>query len=290
MSAAAEGRRSRLERLVVTRPAGEAERWARVLTEQGWPAQALPLIDIGEPQALDAKRALTQARSAWSQWDALMFVSSAAVNHFFSADGPFAQDSATTRFWAPGPGTGAALVQALQRIGVSRDRIDAPPQDAPQFDSETLWPVVRAQMGSGKRVLVVRGDTQGAIAVKTPSTAHVGQGRDWLIKQCELLGASVQTCVAYERQPPLWSSSLRAQALAAAQPGSLWLLSSSEAVFNLRAGLPEVSWAQAAALTTHDRIATAAREVGFGEVVASRPALPDVLRALKSHWTTYEHQ
>lgn len=286
MSSASERRRSRLERLVVTRPAGEAERWARALSEQGWPAQVLPLIDIGEPQTLDAQQALIQARAAWPQWDALMFVSSAAVNHFFSADRQFAQDSGTTRFWAPGPGTGAALGQALQRVGVSQDRIDAPPQDAPQFDSETLWPVVRAQMGAGKRVLVVRGDTQGAIAAKTPSTGHVGHGRDWLIRQCELLGASVQTCVAYQRRPPFWSSGLRAQALAAAQPGSLWLLSSSEAVFNLRAGLPEVSWAKTAALTTHDRIATAAQEAGFGEVVASRPALPDVLRALESHWTT----
>lgn len=289
MSTAAQQRRSRLQRLVVTRPAGEAERWVHALNEKRWPAQALPLIDIGEPQSAGAQEALRQARAGWSQWDALMFVSSAAVKHFFGSFGSgseWAPDGGRTRFWAPGPGTGAALAQALQIMGISPNRIDAPPHDAPQFDSESLWPVVSAQVHEGKRLLVVRGDSKGANAQKSASSAHAGQGREWLIRQCESLGASVQTCVAYERRAPLWSHSMRTQALEAAQPNSVWLLSSSEAAMNLRAGLPEVSWSQAAALTTHDRIAAVAREIGFGEVIASRPALPDVLRALELHWTT----
>ena len=284
MTAAADTHRSRLDRLVVTRPSGEAERWAQSLQEHHWPTQVLPLIEIGEPQSPAEQQALVAARASWSQWDALMFVSSAAVKHFFGAGAGLAPDTATTRFWAPGPGTGAALTDALQTVGASADRIDAPPADAQQFDSEALWPVVRAQMGPGKRVLIVRGSTQGADAVASPK-GLAGQGRDWLIQQCEQLGAVVQTCVAYERRPPQWNAALLEEALAATRPGSVWLLSSSEAVHNLKAGLPQADWSQAAALATHERIAHAARAAGFGEVRASRPALPDVLRALESRWS-----
>jgi uroporphyrinogen-III synthase len=284
LTSAAEASRPRLDRLVVTRPAGEAERWAQALLEHGWPAQVLSLIGIDRPQSPLAQQALQRARYGWSRWDALMFVSSAAVKHFFGSGEGMPAGTAGTRFWAPGPGTGAALAEALKMVGVSADRIDAPPGDARQFDSETLWPVVRDQVVPGKRVLIVRGTSPAAEAA-APRAMHAGQGRDWLIQQCEQQGATVQTCVAYERCPPVWDASLRAQALAAAQPGSVWLLSSSEAVDNLRVGLPEANWAQAAALATHERIADAAREAGFGEVRASRPALPDVLRALESQWS-----
>ena len=284
MTTAADARRSRLERLVVTRPAGEAERWALALQDHHWPAQVLPLIEICEPQSPAVQRALDQARNGWSQWDALMFVSSAAVKHFFGAGEGLAPDTALTRFWAPGPGTGAALAEALKLVGASADRIDAPPVDAQQFDSEALWPVVRDQMVPGKRLLIVRGTAPGADTV-APSSALAGQGRDWLIQRCEALGAEVQACVAYERRPPLWDAGMRAKALAAGQPGSVWLLSSSEAVHNLQAGLGQADWSRAAALATHERIARAAREAGFGEVRTSRPALPDVLRALESHWS-----
>ena len=284
MTTAADVRRSRLERLVVTRPAGEAERWALALQDHHWPAQVLPLIEICEPQSPALQPALAQARNGWSQWDALMFVSSAAVKHFFGAGEGLAPDTALTRFWAPGPGTGAALAEALKLVGASADRIDAPPVDAQQFDSEALWPVVRDQMVPGKRLLIVRGTAPGADTV-APSSALAGQGRDWLIQRCEALGAEVQACVAYERRPPLWDAGMRAKALAAGQPGSVWLLSSSEAVHNLQAGLGQTDWSRAAALATHERIARAAREAGFGEVRTSRPALPDVLRALESHWS-----
>ena len=284
MTATADTRVSKLERLVVTRPAGEAERWAQALQNHQWPVQVLPLIDIGEPQSPAAQEALLQARADWSRWDALMFVSSAAVKHFFGSGEGLAPDSGSTRFWAPGPGTGAALTEALNLVGASADRIDAPPADAQQFDSEALWPVVRAQVAPGKRVLIVRGATLGGDFVTTPPGLG-GQGRAWLIHQCERFGAKVRACVAYERHPPVWGAALRAQALAAARPGSVWLFSSSEALHNLQLGLPGADWSSAAALATHERIARTAHDAGFGEVHASRPALPDVLRALESHWS-----
>jgi uroporphyrinogen-III synthase len=71
-------------------------------------------------------------------------------------------------------------------------------------------------------------------------------------------------------------------ARAAATDGAVWLFSSSEAVANLQACLPGQDWGAARALTTHGRIAEAARAAGFGVVREARPALADILASLES--------
>ena len=268
--------------MIVTRPAQEAAQWVRALSQHGWPAQALPLIDIASPRQPQALAALQAARSRWSQWDALMFVSAAAVRHFFDGgvppQGP--AEVGRPRCWAPGPGTAKALAAVLQGAGIAADCIDAPPADAGQFDSEHLWPVVAAQVRPGFRLLVVRG--AGAGAEEGSSGAATGNGREWLIERCRDLGAQVDICAAYERHAPAWSPPARAAALDGAREGSLWLFSSSQALEHLLAAMPGVSWARADALCTHPRIAERAREAGFGCVVGSRPALADVVAALES--------
>lgn len=273
-----------LRRLIVTRPADEAATWVARLCEQGWPAQSLPLIQITEPRQPDAAARLHQLRTQWPQFDALMFVSGAAVQHFFAVEHlPTATEHTRTRFWAPGPGTARGLVQALARVGLGADRIDAPPPDAAQFDSEALWPVVAPQLRPGSRVLIVRGVSVSAAAEATAAPAG-GNGRDWLIRQCEQAGAQVQTVVAYERHAPDVSDALRTRLNLARGAGSVWLLSSSEALDHLLAADPAADWSAADALVTHPRIAERAQRAGFGHVVQTRPALPDVLRTLESQW------
>lgn len=273
-----------LQRLIVTRPADEAADWVAQLQAQGWPAQALPLIQITAPRHPAAAAALHQHRAHWADNDAILFVSGAAVKHFFAApDLPAAQPRATTRFWAPGPGTARALLAPLAHLGLAADRIDAPPPDAEQFDSEALWPVVAPQLRPGSRVLVVRGTSVGA-ADATDAAGAAGNGRDWLIRQCEQAGAQVQTVAAYERHPPDRSAPLRTQLQQGSQPGSLWLFSSSEALDHLVAADPAADWSGAQALVTHPRIAQRARQAGFGTVAQTRPALADVSRALESGW------
>lgn len=274
-----------LQRLIVTRPAAEAGAWVDALQAQGWPAVALPLIHITEPRDAAIAQALHQARAHWAEMDALMFVSGAAVSHFFARDVAPLQPAKTprTRFWAPGPGTARVLAQALAGLGLDASRIDVPPADAPQFDSEALWPVVAPQVLAGRRILVVRGVSVDAV-VGQPSPP-AGNGRDWLIRQCTAAGARVQACVAYERCAPDWTAHTQAQAQQAQAAGSVWLFSSSEALDHLLAADPQADWSQAAALVTHPRIAERARQAGFGRVVQTRPALPDVLRALESGWT-----
>lgn len=272
----------RWSRVIVTRPVHEAAHWVTALNERGWLAQALPLIEITPPRQAQALAALQHARDHWSQWDALMFVSAAAVRHFF--DGVSLQASlherCGTRFWVPGPGTAKVLAGALKGASMPPDCIDAPPTDAGQFDSEHLWPMVAGQVQPGFRLLVVRGASVAADE-ESPGVP-TGKGRDWLIERCRERGAQVDVCVAYERHAPAWAPQERSAAIEASARGSLWLLSSSQALDHLQSALPQARWDGAAALCTHPRIAQRAREAGFGHVFSSRPALADVLAALES--------
>lgn len=274
----------RLDRLIVTRPAPEAATWADALRDQGWPAQALPLIDIAAPEVESDLQTLRHWRAHWAEADAILFVSGAAVNHFF-AEGVARPASPTrTRFWAPGPGTARLLAQAIEPLGLAPERIDAPAADAEQFDSEHLWPVVSSQVGPGRRVLIVRGSSPGA-ADEPAAAAVAGNGRDWLIRQCHAAGAQVEGCVAYARRAPALTAADRDLVHAATADGSVWLFSSSEALAPLQALHPAPAWASASALVTHPRIAATAQQAGFGHVVQTRPALSDVVRALESGWT-----
>ena len=260
-------------RIIVTRPAREAARWVRELGAHGLSACALPLIEI-VPEPFTG--ALAAARECLGATHAAMFVSANAAHGFLDRDMPAtpaaqALDAIETRAWCTGPGTARAVLGA----GWPAARVDAPPPDAPQFDSESLWARVQGQIRPGLRVLIVRGgDADGRLA-----------GRDWLAEQLRAAGAAVDQVVAYRRAAPALNGAQRALAEAAARDGSLWLFSSSEAIANLRAALPAQNWSAAAALTTHPRIAQAAQAAGFGQVRAAPPTL-DAAAALLTEAAT----
>jgi uroporphyrinogen-III synthase len=142
-------------------------------------------------------------------------------------------------------------------------RVLSPPNDAEQFDSETLWPLLQAERPwQGERVLWLRGDG----------------GRDWLIERLRGEGAQVDVQTIYRRSAaPLPEAQL--QALLASP--ALWLFSSSEALGHLAAARPELAASPPPALFTHSRIADSARALGWqlgaAKVVPPRPA--DVARA-----------
>ncbi|WP_297752651.1 uroporphyrinogen-III synthase [Hydrogenophaga sp.] len=275
----------RLERLVVTRPQPEAAVWVQALRARGWPAQALPLIEIAEPGSASEREGLRHWRAHWPQADAILFVSGAAVSHFFAGGVASPPPGNATRFWAPGPATARQLAQALAALGLETGRIDAPDSEASQFDSEHLWPQVSAQVGPGRQVLIVRGGSAGPPSPPAEGAAAPGvpgRGRDWLIRQCQAAGARVEGCAAYVRRWPQPTDADLALARQARGAGSVWLFSSSEALAPLQAWFPDGGWSAAGALVTHPRIATAALEAGFGQVVTTRPTLEDVLRSLES--------
>ncbi len=260
-------------RVIVTRPEREAAQWVEQLLARGLPATALPLIAIGPCTDPQAVQALAEARARLAQapgYRALMFVSSNAVLYFLH--GGALPLPAGTRAWAPGPGT----ARALEQLGVPPAAIDGPAADAAQFDSESLWQQVAPQIRAGGRVLIVRGRSAGV------HESSEGSGRDWLARQVQAAGGQVDWAVAYERGAPSFTPEQTALAEAATQDGSLWLLSSSEAVANLAEALPGRSWTAAKALATHPRIAQTARAMGFGHVRECRPALEDVVASIES--------
>lgn len=251
-------------RVVVTRPAQEAQRWLEQLRARGHDAIALPLIAIGPAPDSDA---LLRARRRLPDYAAAMFVSANAVQGWM-APGPLPWPLGQPRAWAPGPGTRDALLAA----GVPAAAIDAPAADAGQFDSETLWAQVRGQLRDGQRLLLVRGaGADGRSA-----------GREWLSQQLEAAGVQVDAVTAYVRSVPAWTPAQRALAQQAASDGAVWLFSSSEAAGNLARLLPPQDWQAARAVATHPRIAQAVRELGFGAVRESRPSLTEVLASIES--------
>jgi uroporphyrinogen-III synthase len=272
-------------RVIVTRPETDAQAWLDAIQKAGHEAVYLPLIEIGpapDTQAVDL------AWQQWPRWQAVMFVSAQAVRMFF-AQRPM---QAGPRFWATGPGTRQALIEA----GVAANAIDAPNADSAQFDSEALWQVVSPSLKKQVPVLIVRGNedsldrnpTLTANANANASTSNnqpvnpQGVGRDWLAQQIIQAGASVEFVVAYSRRPPQWSATQLEIAKQAAFDGSVWCLSSSQAVLHLQAQLPNVQWNKACCVATHARIAQTARDVGFVHVVQTRPVLSDVLASLES--------
>lgn len=263
-------------RLIVTRPQREARRWVMELAAQGHEAVALPLIQLGPVTDQAALRRVGQKLADYAR---VMFVSAAAVEHFFACNASAAtlfsaSEGAGIRAWATGPGTAAALRGA----GVAPEQIDAPPAQSVQFDSEALWQRVGVQVRAADRVLIVRG-AEGA----GESESAGGSGRDWLAQQLAGVGARVDFVVAYQRQAPVFSVAESELARRAASDGSVWLFSSSQALRHLGRCLPGQSWHEARALATHPRIAAVAKELGFGVVCESRPTVVDVLAALKSY-------
>lgn len=264
-------------RVIVTRPEQEARKWVNALADAGYDAVSLPLIDVLAPPNPDA------VRSAWQRlhdFDAVMFVSGNAVDHFFAlkpAQAPVldASGAINIRAFVTGPGS----FSALKRAQVDPDHIDMPDREAGQFDSEALWAVVRHRVQAGYKILIVRG--AGSAEAYAEGSAE-GSGRDWFAQQVRSAGGSAEFVVSYQRQAPKLSPHALALAQQAATDGSVWLFSSSEAIGNLMTSCAGYSWAQARTVVTHSRIAQTARAAGFGVVCESRPTLPALMASIES--------
>lgn len=256
--------------LVVTRPQPDAALWVQQLQLQGVAATALPMMAIGPSRSTAAVAAVQAALQHLHRYQAIMFVSGNAVRYFFAQlrmQG--LQWPVGTQCWSPGPGTS----QALLSEGIAPLALIQPAQDAPQFDSESLWAQAQHHITVGQKILIVRGgDGQQAI----------GHGRQWLTDQLQQRGVHVDFAPVYERQAPaLTPSLLQAIAQLRAQQ-AVWLFSSSECVQHLVLCNPAWSWLTHTALATHPRIAQQARHTGFGTVLETTPTLPSITASIKS--------
>lgn len=258
-----------MRRVVLTRPALQASSWHAQLLAADWQVISLPLIDIA---ASSDTQPLLDAQQRLAGYDAIMFVSSSAVWHFFNENQGVARINIAhnaintiainaIRCWVTGPGTAAAL----RAHAVAEGLVDAP---SDTFDSESLWRQVASQIQVGRRVLIVRGIDVGSASAS----------RDWLADQIRAAGGQADVLAIYERRAPTWNAEQLQWAATSARDGSIWLLSSSQAIRHL----PPNNYSQARALCTHPRIVQAACAAGFGVVHSTQPLLPEVLRGLES--------
>ncbi len=261
-------------RLLLTRPAAQAEDWARRMAALGVVTVSLPLIDISPGED---RLSIDKAWTALPETDLAMFVSPNAVEHFFEGRSPLEGVSSQgggpsarprtwpARTWAATVGPGSA--RALAERGVPEARLVQPPIGSDSLDSEHLWPELKRVAGAdwtGRRALLVRGDG----------------GREWLGDRLREAGATVSAVSVYRRTCPQPTTAVRAllrEALTAPER-HVWLFSSSEAIAHLdtleqgtrEARIP-ADWGRVKALATHERIAARAQALGVGHVVLVRP-------------------
>jgi len=243
--------------LILTRPQAQALDWQQRLERLGVPSVSLPLIDIQRGDG-------SAAREAWVHLPRAalaFFVSPNAASAFFAvAAGAWPGHTLAACI---GPGTARVLIDN----GVPEALIHHPSAQAESLDSEHLWPLLEGRDWQGRLALMLRGEG----------------GRDWLATRLRERGAEVRDFHLYRRACPVWNLEERAQFEAALEARHVWLLSSAEGVRHLRQLAPHTDWSDQRAIATHERIADAARELGFGHVVLTRPdaeAVSEVYRGL----------
>jgi uroporphyrinogen-III synthase len=177
--------------VVLTRPVGKNEALAQTLRQQGVNVIEQPVLALsGLPFDPD--------RFAWpEQYDLLVFVSGAAVEHYMTrwhaalpcrpVGAP--ADASSFLLAAVGPATAQAL-DASPELRAARLLWPKPPLS---FDSEGLWVALQPHLATIRRVLIVRGQS----------------GREWLAEQFEQRKVSVDRYTVYKRQPVVWSPAQR---------------------------------------------------------------------------------
>ena len=263
-------------RILVTRPQHDAQPWVDALRARGLDAAALPLMAIGpctDPASQQALIAARQAARTSGHYRAVMFVSGNAVQYFFAKNRPDVSEyqgylAINTRSWTPGPGTARALLQ----VGAPATRI-VQPDGSQQFDAAALWQTlkVRCELNAQFKLLIITGEDDSA--------SFNGGSAAWVAGQVAALGAYSAQLAVYRRYAPEFTVAQAELAQAAASNGSMWLFTSSQAIQNLQAALPDVDWRGAYSVATHPRIAQTARAAGFS-VHECLPTLNDIVHTL----------
>lgn len=245
--------------VIVTRPRaqlkGLMDRLAQRIVEEKLDCEllGLPLLEI---EALGDSSLAKDLNEALSSADLIVFVSPNAV---ISAKDLL---SANQYVWPQGcvvGVVGGGTEQSIKDSGLMPKELIKPAASS-SWDSEGLWAALNTpgKKWAGKRVTFVKG--RG--------------GRPWLMDQLTQQGAQVQAFEVYRRTPLAISDSAWAaiaNVYQATQNQPIWLLTSSEAVYQIpnaleKLGLPIDSLKRSQSISSHHRIMQAAQEVGFGDV------------------------
>jgi len=191
-------------RVLVTRPAGQAEHLCRLIEAAGGTAVRLPAIEILAPADMTQLAAVT---ASLASYDLAVFVSVNAVRKgldYILDRGAWPENVLIAT-------VGASSAQALEPYGLA---VDLVPQH--QFNSEALLALDELQDMSGRRVVIFRGNG----------------GREHLLDTLSARGAAVEYAEVYRRACPAVDA---ASLLHHWQPGALDVITitSNETLQNL---------------------------------------------------------
>jgi uroporphyrinogen-III synthase len=239
--------------IVITRPARQAERLARLVRDAGGTVFLVPAIEIAP---IADPRPLEDIVARLDQFDLAVFVSPNAVEHAFAAIRAVTTFLPRLVVAAVGGGT----VDALEREGVSN--VVAPAR----FDSEALLDLPELREVSGKRVVIFRGEG----------------GRELLAETLRRRGAQLQYAECYRRVRPRFDPAALLSAWAAGEVHAV-TVTSSEGLGNLFAmlGAEGKRWLQTTPLfVPHPRIAQAAQDFGINQIVTTAQGDDGILQGL----------
>jgi uroporphyrinogen-III synthase len=241
-------------RILVTRPAHQAENLCRLIAGQGANAVRLPTLDI--VAVADDAIKNTLANLGRFQW--LVFISANAVNFALTANGGKIDRLNSVGFAA----VGQATAQALAAVGLPVDLL--PDQGC---SSEALLAMPAFQQVSGQHFLIVRGEG----------------GREELAITLRGRGAEVDYLNVYKRAIPTVDCSELLSLLAQRQLDAI-TITSGEALQNLLALLEPPYHRLLFAvpvIVVSDRIRQIAGDLGFKQiVVAANPSDTAILAAV----------
>lgn len=247
-------------RIVVTRPAEQADKLAREIESRGGTAVRFPVLaifDVEDPRPLQA------AAETIEGYDYAIFVSPNAAEKALGV-------ITARRAWprrVVAAAMGGTSARAIARYGVAR--IVTP--DGGRFDSEALLarPEFAPEAIRGKRVAIFRGDA----------------GRELLGETLEARGAQVVRIPCYRRgRPDIDAAPLRAMLAQGAVDAVT--VTSSEGLRNLVAMVGaegEAALKTVPLFVAHQRIAEEARQMGFAQAIVTAPGDDGLLAGLEAH-------
>jgi uroporphyrinogen-III synthase len=245
-------------RIVLTRPRDQATHLARLIEEAGGTVILFPLLEIAsvaDPQPLDALVARL------NEFDLAIFISPNAARYGMAAIRAQGALPPSLRIATIGQGSAGALRDlGVRNIIVPKDR----------FDSEALLALPELQKVHGWRVAIFRGE----------------DGRELLGDTLKARGAQVEYVACYRRLKPQENMAGLADTGADALT-----VTSSEALACLWDGLDEHRRKQLAAVplfVSHERIAAAARSLGWRQVVLAASGDDGLFAGLVA-WATRRH-
>lgn len=230
--------------VVITRPAGEAQRLATLIREAGGEPLLYPAIEIHD--APD-RPALDAVINRLDDFDVAIFISPTAVDKAMTRIAAQRALPRKLRCAAIGPGG----VRALRRFGVRE--VIAPAETGPRHDSEALLASPYLQTVNGMRIVIFRGDG----------------GRELLGETLSARGAKVESVACYRRGKPVFDPAPLLADFARGAVAAV-IVTSSEGLHNFCERLGEAGQTclrETPVVVPHPRIAAAARERGLTRVV-----------------------